>query len=176
MKKGVSQSFAHALCCPILFFIYFHLPVRQLLWKRVCPKSVRILCVVPYCFSPIFIYLSDRCYEKGFAPKLCTYFVLSHTVFHLSSFTFQTVAMKKGLPWKFALVSCCPIRISVLSTLLCIWITNHKVNISQVDVRSTKRPSLQLQHFKPEPTVQTNKTQSVHQSASHYSINNRGMN
>ena len=68
MKKGLSQKCAHALCCPIPFFIYLHLPVRPLLWKRVCPKSVHMLCVVPYCFSSIFIYLSDRCYEKGFVP------------------------------------------------------------------------------------------------------------
>ena len=78
MRKGLSWSFAHTLCCPIPFFIYLHLPVRPLLWKRVCPKTVHMLCVVPYHFSSISIYLSDRCYETGFTLKMCTCFMLSH--------------------------------------------------------------------------------------------------
>ena len=100
-------------------FIFVHLSVCCL-EKRVCPEALHILCVVPYHFSSIFICLSDRYYEKGFVPKLCTCFVLSHTIFHLSPFTCQIVAMKQGLPWKCALVSCCPIRISILSNLLCV--------------------------------------------------------
>ena len=40
--------------------------------------------------------------------------------FQLQSFTCQSLAWKKrGLPWKIAHVLCCPVKLSVLSNLLC---------------------------------------------------------